>query len=191
MLLEVLPAKPAASGIFPVRPPLGPCLRADTCRSVWVIDGSTNASSGDKETPTCARCRATGRPCTRNFSVRFSKRRAWAPPPVSPVSPNASQPRSLTPRRAVPDNSLENPEPLPQTERPDQPRSTPESQSCPLGTPLKNPDSSPNSSGTPGLSETTERESQQIVHLLSSPITLSTEDASLLQYFGEYIGRPW
>lgn len=184
MLLEVLPAKPAGSGIFLVRLPLAPRLRAD--RSVQGIDGS-NASSGDRETPTCARCRSTGRPCTRNFNVRFSKRRAWAPPPVSPVSPNASQHRSLTRHRAVPDNTLGSPEPI---ERPDQPQSDPEFQSGSLETRLESPNTS-NSSGTPGLGANTEGQSQQIIHLLSSPITLSSEDASLLQYFGECIGRPW
>jgi hypothetical protein len=121
----------------------------------------------------------------------FRSAEAWAPPPVSPVSPNASQPRNLTRQREVPDNSLVSSEPLPQGERTNQPQSDPESQSCPLETRLESPHTSPNSSSTLGLSGNTERQSQRIVHLLSSPITLSSEDASLLQYFGECIGRPW
>lgn len=181
----MLRAKPAVRGIFPVRLALS-LWTSETGRS----DLEAHMQLGDRGTPACARCRESGRPCTRSFNVRFSKRRAWAPPALSSSS---SPPRLRGPSHTSPnpENISERSEQPCRLETPSQFHSDPESPDCVVEASAKNGYASPNSSDTTDLCGSTQSQSQQIVHLISPPLTLAPEDASLLQYFGDCVGRPW
>ncbi|KAF2494116.1 hypothetical protein BU16DRAFT_65043 [Lophium mytilinum] len=145
----------------------------------------------DREIPSCSRCRAAGRPCTQRFNVRFSTRRAWTPR-AKPQSPTAPRLSSSPSPRPDPENPREHSGKSPQSDP--EPsglvRWSSEPQSWPFEAPPADHESPLEHRITVGHVSSDCRQDHHIEQL-SSPFTLTSEDASLLQYFGDFIGRPW
>ncbi|KAI2676039.1 transcriptional regulator family: Fungal Specific TF [Penicillium roqueforti] len=149
--------------------------------------------SCDRATPSCRRCRTAGRPCTRRFNVRFSTRRNWVPP-VTPLSPPDSQSRTLPNPRLDQDARppLEPSQQLTRSDRSETPQWSSQPQTPVESLPADNVIHQDRfHSISPGTSP--QAGEQRIGNELStsSPLLLTSEDAYLMQYFGESIGRPW
>jgi hypothetical protein len=181
----MLPVRPTHPGLT------RPSARCEHIEASVRLLTFTSTCSGDRESPSCWRCRAAGRPCTQRFNVRFSTRRAWAPP-ATPQSPTLPRPSGSPSPRPDPENHPEHSEKSPQS---DAERSrllhwSPDLQSWSSETHPANHETSLERRITVSPVASDGGQSYHIEQPYS-PLTLTPEDACLLQYFGDFIGRPW